>query len=84
VRELRTSPSSGGDDDATVYERGVESAVVGECPPHPSGTEIGAGGGAVVPVQIGVVEPVGTLDQKIAQLQAELAILEQAREILAR
>jgi len=31
-----------------------------------------------------VVEPVGTLDQKIAQLQAELAILEQAREILAR
>jgi len=43
-----------------------------------------AHGGTVVPVSIGVVEPVGTLDQKIAQLQAELAILEQAREILAR
>lgn len=31
-----------------------------------------------------VISPLNGLDDKIAQLQAELAILEQAREILAR
>lgn len=39
---------------------------------------------AQVMVRPAVTSPLTGLDDKIAQLQAELAILEQAREILAR